>query len=294
MNYISLLNKFWIAHESERFTPCEMAMYFYLLKRFNDARWPDELSVSLESITLGTGTHKQTILNARKHLADVGLIDVKAGKKGRGSCATFSLKNVQLNGTKIDHLIRHFNKEKVQENGTKIDHLIRHFNKEKVQENGTKIDHFSKEEIPPTPPKEEIIYKTQDNLASLDSRDAHAGVCEMDSIEQLRMHFSQRMAKESLMKNNRISEEEYRMLVEEILNEWQIADGNDFRVDSDRKRHLISTLRIKANILRENKGGAPKSRQECKQELLTSALANLNNAINEIDKQPLISANEPV
>lgn len=274
MNYITLLNKFWIAHESERFTPCEMAMYFYLLKRFNDARWPDELSVSLESITLGTGTHKQTILNARKHLADVGLIDVKAGKKGRGSCATFSLKNVQLNGTKIDHLIRHFNEEKVHENGTKIDHL-------------------SKEEISPIPPKEENninnIY-----LASRESRDAHTRVSEMDSIEQLRMHFSQRMAKESLMKNNRISEEEYRMLVEEILNEWQIADGNDFRVDSDRKRHLISTLRIKANILRENKGGAPKSRQECKQELLTSALANLNNAINDIDKQPLISANEPV
>lgn len=274
MNYITLLNKFWIAHESERFTPCEMAMYFYLLKRFNDARWPDELSVSLESITLGTGTHKQTILNARKHLADVGLIHVKAGKKGRGSCATFSLKNVQLNGTKIDHLIRHLNEENVQENGTKL-YL------------------FSKEEISPITPKEENninnIY-----LASRESRDAHTRVSEMDSIEQLRMHFSQRMAKESLMKNNRISEEEYRMLVEEILNEWQIADGNEFRVDSDRKRHLISTLRIKANILRENKGGAPKSRQECKQELLTSALANLNNAINEIDKQPLISANEPV
>lgn len=274
MNYITLLNKFWIAHESERFTPCEMAMYFYLLKRFNDARWPDELSVSLESITLGTGTHKQTILNARKHLADVGLIDVKAGKKGRGSCATFSLKNVQLNGTKIDHLIRHFNEEN-------------------VQENGTILDHFSKEEISPITPKEENninnIY-----LASRESRDAHTRVSEMNSIEQLRMHFSQRMAKESLMKNNRISEEEYRMLVEEILNEWQIAEGNEFRVDSDRKRHLISTLRIKANILRENKGGAPKSRQECKQELLISALANLNNAINEIDKQPLISANEPV
>ena len=272
MNYISLLNKFWIAHESERFTPCEMAMYFYLLKRFNDARWPDELSVSLESITLGTGTHKQTILNARKHLADVGLIDVKAGKKGRGSCATFSLKNVQLNGTKIDHLIRHFNEEKVHENGTKIDHL-------------------SKEEISPIPPKEENninnIY-----LASRESRDAHTHVSEMDSIEQLRMHFSQRMAKKSLMKNNRISEEEYRMLVEEILNEWQIAEGNEFRVDSDRKRHLISTLRIKANILRENKGGAPKSRQECKQELLTSALDAVNNAINGTNQQPLDSADD--
>lgn len=255
MNYISLLNKFWIAHESERFTPCEMAMYFYLLKRFNDARWPDELSVSMESITLGTGTHKQTILNARKHLADVGLIDIKTDKGGRGTCTIYSFK--------------------------------------RVQKSGTKLDQFSKEEISPITPKEENninnIY-----LASRESRDAHTRVSEMNSIEQLRMHFSQRMAKESLMKNNRISEEEYRMLVEEILNEWQIAEGNDFRVDSDRKRHLISTLRIKANILRENKGGAPKSRQESKQELLTSALANLNNAINEIDKQPLISANEPV
>lgn len=272
MNYISLLNKFWIAHESERFTPCEMAMYFYLLKRFNDARWPDELSVSLESIALGTGTHKQTILNARKHLADVGLIDVKDGKRGRGGCATFTLK-----GTK---------------KGTKIDHLIRHFNEEKVQENGTKLYLLSKEEIPPTPPKEENNI----NLASRESRDAHIRVSEMNAIEQLRMHFNQRMAKESLMMSNKISEQEYRMLVEEILNEWQIADGVDFQVDSDRKKHLMNILRIKANILRENKGGggAKKSRQECKQELLTSALANLNNAINEIDKQPLISANEPV
>lgn len=275
MNYISLLNKFWIAHESERFTPCEMAMYFYVLKRFNDARWPDELSISLESITLGTGTHKQTILNARKHLADVGLIHIKTDKGGRGTCTIYSFKRVQKSGTKLDQFIRPFNEER-------------------VQKSGTILDHFSKEEISPTPPKEEIIYKTQDNLASLDSRDAHTRVSEMNSIEQLRMHFNQRMAKESLMKNNRISEEEYRMLVEEILNEWQISDGNDFRVDSDRKRHLISTLRIKANILRENKGGAPKSRQESKQELLTSALTNLNNAINEIDKQPLISANEPV
>ena len=272
MNYISLLNKFWIAHESERFTPCEMAMYFYLLKRFNDARWPDELSVSMESITLSTGTHKQTILNARQRLADVGLIDVKTNKGGRRTCAIYSFKRVQKSGTKLDQFIRHFNEER-------------------VQKSGTKLDQFCKEEISPTPPKEENninnIY-----LASRESRDAHTRVSEMDSIEQLRMHFSQRMAKESLMKNNRISEQEYRMLVEEILNEWQIAEGNDFRVDSDRKRHLISTLRIKANILRENKGGAPKSRQESKHELLTSALDAVNNAINGTNQQPLDSADD--
>lgn len=272
MNYITLLNKFWIAHESERFTPCEMAMYFYVLKRFNDARWPDELSISMESITLGTGTHKQTILNARKHLADVGLIDIKTDKGGRGTCTIYSFKRVQKSGTKLDQFIRPFNEER-------------------VQKSGTILDHFSKEEISPITPKEENninnIY-----LASRESRDAHTRVSEMDSIEQLRMHFSQRMAKESLMKNNRISEEEYRMLVEEILNEWQIAEGNDFRVDSDRKRHLISTLRIKANILRENKGGAPKSRQESKHELLTSALDAVNNAINGTNQQPLDSADD--
>lgn len=271
MNYISLLNKFWIAHESERFTPCEMAMYFYVLKRFNDARWPDELSVSLESIALGTGTHKQTILNARKHLADVGLIHIKTDKGGRGTCTIYSFKRVQKSGTKLDQFIRPFNEER-------------------VQESGTILDHFSKEEISPTPPKEENninnIY-----LASRESRDAHTRVSEMNAIEQLRMHFNQRMAKESLMKNNRISEQEYRMLVEEILNEWQISDGDQFPVDSDRKNHFMNKLRIKAEILRKQ-GGAGRTRQESKQELLTSAINAVNNAINGTNQQPLDSADD--
>lgn len=272
MNYISLLNKFWIAHESERFTPCEMAMYFYLLKRFNDARWPDELSVSMESITLGTGTHKQTILNARKHLADVGLIHIKTDKGGRGTCTIYSFKRVQKSGTKLDQFIRPFNEER-------------------VQKSGTILDHFSKEEISPTPPKEEIIYKTQDNLASRESRDAHTRVSEMNSIEQLRMHFNQRMARESLQMNNKLTAEEYKMLCEEILTEWQISDGDEFPVNSDRKNHFMNKLRIKAEILRKQRG-AGRTRQESKQELLTSAINAVNNAINETYQHPLDSADD--
>ena len=259
MNYLQLINQFWEFRKRNFISSQETDFYFYILSEFNLQRWPESIAVSLELIVFSTGLSKPSAIKARDRLTELELIWYENGKIGRGATTNYFLGK----------------------------------GKEKGKEKGKNIYPFSKEEISPTPPKEENninnIY-----LASRESRDAHTRVSEMNSIEQLRMHFNQRMAKESLMKNNRISEEEYRMLVEEILNEWQISDGNDFRVDSDRKRHLISTLRIKANILRENKGGAPKSRQECKQELLTSALTNLNNAINEIDKQPLISANEPV
>jgi hypothetical protein len=276
MNYIEYLNQFWAMHREHYLTPCEAMVYFYILQRFNESRWKEQLPISMEQIVLGTGIHKVTARNARKRLADVGLIGYSTDKIGRGSCSLYRLKRVQLNGTILDHLI--------EKSGTKLDHFS--------EENGTILDHFPKEEISPIPPKEENninnIY-----LASRESRDAHTRVSEMNSIEQLRMHFNQRMARESLQMNNKLTAEEYKMLCEEILTEWQISDGDEFPVNSDRKNHFMNKLRIKAEILRKQRG-AGRTRQESKHELLTSALANLNNAINEIDKQPLISANEPV
>lgn len=267
MNYITLLNRFWELNDTERFTPCETMVYFYLLRRFNEAKWPEQLAVSTEQTTLGTGISKMAVINSRRRLAEAGLIDVSVHKKGRGSCSVFVLKNVYLNGKKSDHLIRHLNAEK-------------------VQLNGKKCYHFSKEEIPPTPPKEEIYNiprnKQEDNLASLDSgARTHTRMSEMSSVELLRMHFTQCMARESLMMNFRIDEQQYRELTEQILSEWQISEGDNFTVDVDRKRHFINLLRIKADSARE-KGGA-RSRQECRQELLATAVDAVNNALNGTD-----------
>ena len=258
MNYLQLINQFWEFRKRNFISSQETDFYFFILSEFNLQRWPESIAVSLELIVFSTRLSKPSAIKARDRLTELELIWYENGKIGRGATTNYFLGK----------------------------------GKEKGKEKGKNIYPFSKEEIPPTPPKEEIIYKTQDNLASLDSRDAHTRVSEMNSIEQLRMHFNQRMARETLQMNNKLTAEEYKMLCEEILTEWQISEGNDFPVDTDRKNHFMNKLRIKAEILRKNKGGAPKSRQESKQELLTSAINAVNNAINETYQQPLDSADE--
>ena len=261
MNYLQLINQFWEFRKRNFISSQEADLYFYFLSEFNLQRWPESIAVSLELIVASTGLSKPSAIKARERLTELELIWYENGKVGRGATTNYFL-------------------GKGKEKG-----------KQKGKEKGKNIYPFDKEEIPPIPPKEEIIYKTQDNLASLDTRDAHTRMSEMGSIESLRMHFSQRMARESLMMSNKLTHEQYKMLCEEILGEWLIAEGNAFPVDADRKKHFISTLRIKAEILRKQRGAA-RTRQESKHELLTSALNAVNNAINGTDKQPQDSADD--
>lgn len=257
MNYLQLINQFWEFRKRNFISSQETDLYFYILSEFNLQRWPESIAVSLELIVFSTGLSKPSAIKARDRLTELELIWYENGKIGRGATTNYFLGK----------------------------------GKEKGKEKGKNIYPFSKEEISPTPPKEEIIYKTQDNLASRESRDAHTRVSEMNSIEQLRMHFNQRMARESLQMNNKLTAEEYKMLCEEILTEWQISDGDEFPVNSDRKNHFMNKLRIKAEILRKQRG-AGRTRQESKQELLTSAINAVNNAINETYQHPLDSADD--
>lgn len=247
MSYIDFLNGFWRLRNIEGISSHEAYLYFALLQIANLNKWEDDFSASLGRLESMTEMSRHTIIKARTRLIELGLIMFKEGGKGRGKNATYTLvkgadkcANKKCNNAP-------FNEEKGADKCANM-HL---FGKEK------------KENIPPTPPIKEKkeIYKEKKNLASLDTHDARArervlilGEGDLKAIEQLRVSFSSRTTRETLMRQNEISSvEEYRSICDEILGEWSITKGEDFEITEDIRKYFINLVRRKSEK-RKSKG----------------------------------------
>ena len=84
------------------------------------------------------------------------------------------------------------------------------------------------------------------------------------------------------MKNNGIYDVRvYFDLCEEVLNDFVATKDENFKFDSDAKRHFTNLLRIKKRDKEKQRGaGAQSTRQDKREELMQSALESVNNAIN--------------
>lgn len=90
MNYIELINRFWVVHEENCFTTCEIAIYFYLLKVNNASNWIQFFKRNNAKIMADLGIKdRRTLENARNRLKQSGLIDYQ--KKSTNPNVTYSL-----------------------------------------------------------------------------------------------------------------------------------------------------------------------------------------------------------
>lgn len=78
MNYIALINAFWLAHEEHEFTPIEICLYFYLLKVANMLRWKNPFNRNSSKILSDLGISRSASENSRLRLKKFGIIDFKS------------------------------------------------------------------------------------------------------------------------------------------------------------------------------------------------------------------------
>lgn len=272
MTYINLLNKFWGKRGEYELTSIEADLYLFLVHRCSLLQWENPFCLPTKEIEIALSLSRKTINNARRNLENVGLIKFQPGATNGKFAKYFLAECVSVGNT--------LSVECVSQSNTLPQKCVSVGNtfKEKRKE---------KENIPPTPPIKEKENKKEKELASLVSRThtythAYKAGQEINSIQQLRVSFTARMASEQLMKTNQIYDrQEYIALCDEILAEWEIVKGTDFKITSDVKQHFINLLRIKKREKEKQRGaGAQPTRQDKREELMQSALRSVNNAIS--------------
>lgn len=85
MNYIELINDFWLCHIERRFSTTEIALYFYLLSVSNRLGWKNPFNQSNTQIMGELGISDKTLINARKVLQEAGLIEFVSGAYRRNT-----------------------------------------------------------------------------------------------------------------------------------------------------------------------------------------------------------------
>ena len=96
MNYIELINQFWAKDAECNFSDKETALYFYLLKVCNSARWRNPFGLSNHTTIAKFGWGKMSFDRARNRLRDAGLIDFRAGR-GRGNIYQYIIRDENSN-----------------------------------------------------------------------------------------------------------------------------------------------------------------------------------------------------
>jgi len=83
MNYIELINNFWIQHRRFHFNEKEISMFFFLLDRANELFWPESFSMPCSVFRKEFGWTRNQVRWARSKLIETGIISYSSGDKGR-------------------------------------------------------------------------------------------------------------------------------------------------------------------------------------------------------------------
>ena len=90
MNYIELINNFWIQHRRFHFNEKEISMFFFLLDRANELFWPESFSMPASVFRKEFGWTRNQVRWARSKLIETGIISYSSGNKGRSGEYSFS------------------------------------------------------------------------------------------------------------------------------------------------------------------------------------------------------------
>ncbi|PVD16187.1 hypothetical protein V512_004465 [Mesotoga sp. Brook.08.105.5.1] len=81
MNYIELINNFWIANKIHKFNSLETSLYFFVLDYANNARWPESFVLPNGIVQSVYGCTKGQLSRARRRLCKAGLISYESGDR---------------------------------------------------------------------------------------------------------------------------------------------------------------------------------------------------------------------
>ncbi len=90
MNYIELINNFWIQHRRFHFNEKEISMFFFLLDRANELFWPESFSMPCSVFRKEFGWTRNQVRWARSKLIETGIISYSSGDTGRNGEYSFS------------------------------------------------------------------------------------------------------------------------------------------------------------------------------------------------------------
>lgn len=85
MNYIEMINQFWMIRRSKKITPAQAYLYFGLLQECNERNWENPFEYPNESICARIGISEPTMIDARARLKQLGLIDFESGERNKKS-----------------------------------------------------------------------------------------------------------------------------------------------------------------------------------------------------------------
>lgn len=92
MNYIELINNFWLQRRSKRITSMQADLYFFLLQESNSRNWENPFQCANGIICTAIGISENSLTDARNVLQQRGLIDFESGVKNKKS-PVYYLKN---------------------------------------------------------------------------------------------------------------------------------------------------------------------------------------------------------
>lgn len=79
MNYIELINKFWLTDLEANFTHLELHLYFKLLEINNRLQWKEYFRYPNSRLEVEVGSRPKNLISARQKLADYSLIEYQKG-----------------------------------------------------------------------------------------------------------------------------------------------------------------------------------------------------------------------
>jgi len=90
MNYLELINNFWIKDIEYNFSDRETALYFYMLNVCNSIHWRNPFGLSNAIVTARFTWGRTSFERSRNRLQSAGLIDFQKGD-GRGKISRYTL-----------------------------------------------------------------------------------------------------------------------------------------------------------------------------------------------------------
>lgn len=97
MNYLMLVNTFWDKNLTEPSSATEIALYYFLLHLCNKGRWKEPFRAANNSICSSLIITEKTLIRARNHLSEKGLIKYKSNKGRKHLTNYFIIKTYQKN-----------------------------------------------------------------------------------------------------------------------------------------------------------------------------------------------------
>jgi hypothetical protein len=99
VNYIELINNFWIQHRRFHFNEKEISMFFFLLDRANELFWPESFSMPCSVFRKEFGWTRNQVRWARSKLIETGIISYSPGDKGRNGKYSFTVTFLRASST---------------------------------------------------------------------------------------------------------------------------------------------------------------------------------------------------